>query len=163
MASKSSTKRKSAPKKKSVSADVVIEKARSLLETERDTFIVTKISDSQYKVGNFLVTEDNGCWCVNNKKFNFRINAVAYCALVHVGYGNNANTVFDLDSKVSRLLNEKLLFEQRLVNSIRVKDDWKMQVYSARYADVKAHLSKHQIELQKTLNLAKYIKLWSDQ
>jgi hypothetical protein len=163
MATKSSTKRKSAPKKK-LPVEAVIEKAKDLLDTEKNTFIVSKLSDTQYRVGKFVVTGVDDYWYVDaTKSFNSRMNAVAYCALIHIGYGNNANSLFDLDQKVQKLIDDKLLYERKLVKSIRSKDEWKTNLYSARYADAKAQLQKFQSELQKTLNLAKYIKLWSDQ
>lgn len=166
MANKSRTKRKSetTKQKKVISVTEVLDKAKDLLEFEKDTFIVSELSKSSYKIGKFIVQEVDGRWQVDrNKHFFSRVNAAAYCALVHVGYEKNANSLFDLDKKIQTLINEQQRFKDRLVAAVKQKDDWKTDLYIARYQNTTAYLQKYEAELQKTLTLAKYIKLWPDQ
>jgi hypothetical protein len=164
MARKSSTKRKS-DQSKATLTDEVIRKAQEIFSEEaKNTFICAKISTNKYKVGNFIVTEQQGVWNVveNSQKldFNIRANAVAYCALMYMGKRAAARQLATLDSKAGQLTIDEDLYRQKLSDAINKRDTWKVDLYNARYTNVKAHLLTTKIELQKTLNTAKYINSW---
>ena len=171
MVAKSSTKRKSGPtKKKVVPVDAIIEKTISMLAEEKaNTFLCLKVSDKKYQVGKYTVVNDNSEWMVSKQTnddviaFNERVNAVAYCALMHTGRQRNAQEVHTLDHRISQLSDDEYRFKVQLNNAIDKKDEWKIDLYNARYSDTKAHLRSVRDRIQKTLHMAKYIKLWSDQ
>lgn len=159
---------KSTTKNKSIEFD--LEKIRRFTETE-----LAKLADAElpfcYQVGNDIlvgkskvVKIDDRCWRVfegDQQIFDFfsRKDAIFYCIAVHQKQDKLANDIKNSDSLLNRLEFEAILYRHRYKKANEKGDDWGAEYYSNRYMETQHRLDQVKKELQKTLNLAKYIKV----
>lgn len=115
-------------------------------------------------VGKNKITKiDNKTWRVfaqNNQTFDFytRKNAIFYCIALHQNQIIVANNIMENDSLLNRLEFEAVLYRHRYKKANLKQDEWGAEYYSNKYTEVQHRLEQVKKDLQKTLNLAKYIK-----
>lgn len=124
-----------------------------------------------YQVGNDVlvgrcrvVKVDDSCWRVFEKDqqiFDFfkRKDAIFYCIALHQNKFNLALEIKELDEKLNRLEFEAIVLRQRYNLAKKKNDDWKVDMYSARYTDIMGRIDHIKKELKKSIDLAKYIKI----
>ena len=111
-----------------------------------------------------VVKIDDHCWRVfegEQQIFDFfsRKDAIFYCIAVHQKQDKLANDIKNSDSLLNRLEFEAILYRHRYKKANEKGDDWGAEYYSNRYMETQHRLDQVKKELQKTLNLAKYIKV----
>lgn len=159
---------KSTIKNKSTEFD--LEKIRRFTETE-----LAKLADTEmpfcYQMGNDVlvgkskvVKIDDRCWRVfehNEQIFDFfsRKDAIFYCIAVHQKQLGLAKEIKDNDSLLNRLEFEAILYRHRYKKANEKGDEWGAEYYSNRYMETQHRLEQVKKELQKSINLAKYIKV----
>lgn len=135
----------------------------------KDKTIIIKNNEGSYTVGTFSIKKVNDLtWKVEdvNKElvYNFskKLSALMYCIMFSLKKYHNATEILDLDLDTNTLEAEFELFSNLLKISIKHKDDFKIDLYTARLNLVKSRLISVQNKLSKTLKNAKYIKAQLD-
>jgi len=161
---------KSTTKNKLVEVDV--EKIRRFTQTE-----LTKLAQTEselplcYQVGtdvlvgtNRVIKIDDRCWRVieeGQQAFDFftRKDAIFYCIALHKQQIQLANEIRDNDSLLNKLEFEASLYRLRYKKAQDKGDTWGEEFFSNRYTETQHRIDLVKKELQKSLNLAKYIKV----
>jgi hypothetical protein len=159
---------KSTTKKEPTEFD--LEKIRRFTELE-----LTKLANSELPfcyqmgtdvlVGNSKVVKiDDYTWRVfeqGQQIFDFfnRKDAIFYCIAVHQKQHKLARDIQEQDSQLNRLEFEASLYRHRYKKANEKQDAWGAEYYSNRYTETMHKLAQVKKDLQKTLNLAKYIKV----
>lgn len=164
------TKAKSTTKKESVEFDV--EKIRRFTENELDNLAnANNPLPFCYQIGNLLMVGhykiskiNDKCWRVSDKTgqiFDFftRKDAIFYCIALHKQNIQIANDIKTNDDLLGKLDFEAILFRHRYKQAKEKENTWEMELYSNKYLITMARMAHVKKELQKTLNLAKYIKV----
>jgi hypothetical protein len=143
------------------------EESRRLLHTESTPLIISV--KNGYKVGRFNITVNPGqVWTVtdiNNEKpidFAEKRSAVLYCILYQTKNYIQAQNILIKDQTYSKLHTDFLYYEHCIRRAIKRGDMFVVDVTVARYGDTKHKLEVAKNDLQKTLNQAKYIKIWEN-
>jgi hypothetical protein len=147
-----------------------LEKIRRFTETE-----LAKLGNNQlplcYQIGtdvlvgnNKVVKVDEYCWRVVEKGqqiFDFfsRKDAIFYCIAVHQKQYKIAQDIKEQDTALNRLEFEASLYRHRYKRANETDDYWGAEYFSNRYTETMHKLAQVKKELQKTLTLAKYIKV----
>lgn len=157
---------------KNKSAEFDIEKLRRFTQTE-----LIKLSESKtelpfcYQVGtdvlvgkNRVVKIHDKCWRVLDQDiqiFDFfsRKDAIFYCVALHQKQLTLADEIKNQDSLLNKLEFEATLYRLRYKKAQAKGDDWAEEYYSNRYKETQHRIETIKKELQKSLNLAKYIKV----
>jgi hypothetical protein len=119
---------------------------------------------SDVLVGHYKVVKiDARCWRVVDKGcdiFDFfsRKDAIFYCIALHQKETTLADNIKDADTLLGRLEMDALQYRAGYKKAIEKGDEFKEDYYSSRYTNTMDRLEIVKKELQKTLNLAKYIK-----
>jgi hypothetical protein len=159
---------KSSTKKESAEFD--LEKIRRFTENE-----LAKLSHGDlpfcYQIGkdvligqSKVVKIDEHTWRVytdGQEIFDFfsRKDAIFYCVAVHQKQLHIATEIRDNDSLLNKLEFEATLYRHRYKSANEKADDWGAEYYSNKYTEVMHRLEQVKKELQKSINLAKYIKV----
>ena len=121
------------------------------------------ISNSHYRVGNYTIKQqDEYCWRVTYDAFEhdfmFKKSAIFYCLAQQFGKFELAYRILDSDQKLADHSNDFNLFQLRLKGD--TADKWKRQFYLSRKKQAHSRCLAARTQLQKSLKLAKYYKLW---
>lgn len=151
-------------------SEFVLEKIRRFTEQE-----LAKQTNSElpfcYQIGtdvlvgqNKVVKIDAKTWqvyTVNGKILEFysRKNAIFYCIALHQHQSNLALQILENDSLLNKLEFEAVLYRHRYKSATQKQDAWGAEYYSNKYLEIQHRLEQVKKELQKSLNLAKYIKV----
>lgn len=151
-------------------SEFVLEKIRRFTEQE-----LAKQADSElpfcYQIGtdvlvgrNKIVKIDEKNWHVHTEaqkvlEFYSRKNAIFYCIVLHQHQYNLAIQILENDNLLNKLEFEAILYRHRYKSATQKQDAWGAEYYSNKYLEIQHRLKQVNKELQKTLNLAKYIKV----
>jgi hypothetical protein len=152
------------------STEFDLEKIRRFTETE-----LAKLSESDipfcYQMGSDIlvghskvVKVDERIWRVfdrGEQVFDFftRKDAIFYCIAVHQKQHVLAREIRTNDSLLNKLEFEATLYRHRYKNANKKQDEWGSEYYSNKYQETMHRIEQVKKELQKSLNLAKYIKV----
>jgi hypothetical protein len=155
---------------KNAPTEIDLEKIRRFTETE-----LANLGNSElpicYQIGTDVlvgklkvIKVNDKCWSVFDQEqqiFDFftRKDAIFYCIAVHQKQYNLANEIKTADDLLNKLEFEATLFRHRYKTANAKRDDWSAEYYSTKYQETMHKLTKVKKELQKSLNLAKYIKV----
>jgi hypothetical protein len=147
-----------------------LEKIRRFTETE-----LAKLADNElplcYQMGtdvlvgkSKVVKVDEYTWRVYSQGqqiFDFfnRKDAIFYCIAVHQKQHKLAQDIQTQDTALNKLEFEASLYRHRYKRANETNDEWGAEYFSNRYTETMHKLAQVKKELQKTLNLAKYIKV----
>lgn len=126
--------------------------------------ICLKLANGDYRVATFKAQRTDKAWHVLNAwneelaEVTSEAAAVVYCVLQHKGKYIEAQQLVDIDTKVTRLQQDRVLFSRRLSSAYEKKDGWQIDLYTSRYKNTLAQLYSAQVELNKMLRETKYIK-----
>lgn len=84
--------------------------------------------------------------------------AILFCVFEKLNNFQKANEILHLDKKVGTLYDDLSLFKTKLSES--KIDNFKRELYLARYNDTKLKFYTYKRELEKSINNAKYMKIW---
>ena len=161
---------KSTTKNKLVEFD--IEKIRRFTQNELSNLAQ---SDSElpfcYQLGTDILVGNNKVVKINDKtwrvmeegqqvfEFFNRKDAIFYCIALHKKQIQLAREIRDNDSLLNKLEFEATLYRLRYKKAYEKQDDWGAEYYSNKYEETQYRLDHVKKELQKSINLAKYIKV----
>lgn len=176
----SHTKRKSQNKKRAAvraqietAADLVSgyvkhwtrQEADRLLKTESTPLIVP--TKTGWKIGRYeIVTQTQGYWTVfdSNKEhpldFAEKRSAILYCISHQTRRYSLAQDVLLKDQHYAKLNTDYIYYEHCIRRASKRGDMFAVDALRARSDDTKHKLETARNDLQKTLNQAKYIKIW---
>lgn len=92
--------------------------------------------------------------------FNSQASAVAFALCKQTGRIRLAEEIIAKDSKLSELQNKMANFRYNLANAYKKKDYWRVDLFSILSENMEMQLEDAKNQLQKTLNLTKYFKIW---
>jgi hypothetical protein len=137
--------------------------AKKLLKS--DPIIITAKWGLQ--VGKYKIKFENLVWNVYNEfdevdnSFTSKKSATVYSLLTHTGRHNQARNLWLQDMKLSKLEQDKINYTYNKTHAIKRKDMFTVDVITARLTDNAIMLENAKIDLEKTLNQAKYLKgIW---
>ncbi len=178
----SHTKRKSQNKKKAVTssqvekvADLVTgyvkhwtrQEADRLLKTENTPLIVP--TKTGWKIGRYeIITQSQGYWTVvdankeNPIDFAEKRSAILYCISHQTRRYSLAHDVLLKDQQYAKLNTDFIYYEYCIRRALKRGDMFSVDSLRARSDDTKHKLELAKNDLQKTLNQAKYIKIWDN-
>jgi len=84
--------------------------------------------------------------------------AILYAILTQQQQYNSADTIAKIDQQVAKHKEELTFFSNRMLN--KKTSSFNLDLYEIRYIDSKIKYTHAREELEKTLNHAKYIKVW---
>jgi hypothetical protein len=147
-----------------------LEKIRRFTETE-----LAKLANNElplcYQMGtdvlvgkSKVVKVDEYTWRVfyqGQQIFDFfnRKDAIFYCIAVHQKQHKLAQDIQTQDTALNKLEFEASLYRHRYKRANEANDEWGAEYFSNRYTETMHKLAQVKKELQKTINLAKYIKV----
>lgn len=151
-------------------AEFDLEKIKRFTEQE-----LAKLADAEmpfcYQMGtdvlvgrSKVVKLNDKCWSVYTNQqhiFDFfnRKDAIFYCIAVHQKQYKLAQSIKTADDTLNKLEFEASLYRHRYKKANEKQDAWGAEYYSTKYQETIHKLGHIKKELQKSLNLAKYIKV----
>ena len=120
-----------------------------------------------YQVGKYSVRHINPEWQVYNlyneliSEFTNKRSAVLWCLLTQLGKLNRSRELLDQDNKVKKLTQDNSNYQHLCARAAKRKDYFTADVFQARISGISYQLTEAKIDLEKTLNSAKYLKgIW---
>lgn len=117
-----------------------------------------------YMIGRDRIVPENGYWrrldsgLDRQQLFVERQSAIFYSLCRHLGENTIADDIVKYDYEVRVLRNDVAHYHNSLERSIRQKDCFRINVWSARYDDAKINLAEAERLLKKSVTDAKYSK-----
>jgi len=127
------------------------------------------MSETSWVLGQFEIAHIGpNRWQVSTDRklvnvFYSKQSAVFYSFFTYMKYYKTADNILLQDRDVARLTDE-LEFYSKKMNKMNKKntkpDAFKLQLWDARYLEIKSQLKIAREELEKSLQSAKYCKIW---
>ena len=130
--------------------------------------ICVPISKTAYLVGRFGVKKIGSVWQVTDSRdmkellFGQRSTAVAYTLCTQTGHIKLARQLMEHDAAVARLTEQLTAYSHKRICAQRKKDYWRMDHFDIMSATAEFQLEDAKNQLEKTLHLAKYFKIWDN-
>jgi hypothetical protein len=86
--------------------------------------------------------------------------AMFYAVFERLQYYKIAAKILHEDQKVAKVATEIEIYSNKLKKNTVIKDIFKFQLYTSRLLEAQSMFSLYKSELEKTLILAKYYKIW---
>ena len=122
-----------------------------------------------YRVGKLSMINAGGQWlikdCYNETRqvLNFRRSALVYCVYEHLGDFLKSREIKLLDDQVTKLEIDLIHYTNSLAKALKDKNASKVTILDARIAEAKLWYNQRKDLLKKSLNSAKYLKVWDKQ
>lgn len=124
------------------------------------------IGNRGFLIGRYKMLQINkDCWRVidNNDEhlhdFGRKLSAVFYCLTTQLNKLNLAREILVADTKVSKLEVDQDYYTHSLRINLKKQDYFRADLAEMRYMQTKQQLSFAIEELEKTINIAKYLKV----
>lgn len=124
------------------------------------------IGNHGFLIGRFKLEKiQDNCWRVldvNNhivNDFTSKISAASYAFAEHLNYLVLAKNLLKADVAVSKLEIDQHHYQHTIKASLKKQDYFRADLAKLRYLDCSIQLQTARIELQKTINTAKYLKV----
>lgn len=120
--------------------------------------VCIQLQSGNYLVGTFKVEKaSDTLWTVDGVEFSNKRGAIFFCVAMHLRRINDANELRDADALVGNLELDKLIFRTRLDKAHLEFDQFKIDLYTSRYEDVKRKLVRAKTEFEQAINKIRYI------
>jgi hypothetical protein len=126
------------------------------LQTKSKEPICLELFNGDYIVATYKVTKIEVGWQVEEHTFNDKRSAIFYASLLHLNKTEIARELQFVDAKVSVYETEKAFFRTKLDQAHLQNDEFRVGLFSSRFAETKNRLVQAKNELEKTLARAKY-------
>jgi hypothetical protein len=133
-----------------------------------DVPLCIEINDRTWVIGNYVIKNQGShaySVTLDNKKlhiFYSRSAAIFYCALTSLHKFPLADRILLTDQETARRHEDTEFYRNKLNDSKIKLDDFKKLLYSTRYHESKLRLASARSELEKSLETAKYNKIWEN-
>ena len=140
------------------------DRARTLLSQDSSPLIIP--TNNGFHVGRYLVITKKGTWAVYRNKvdfvdsFYYKKSALAYAVYEHLRQYHKSREIASMDHAVSKLELDLRNYLHRLQKASKSRDITKILILEARITETKLLLDSRKNQLEKTLNSAKYMKIW---
>ena len=124
------------------------------------------LSDTVWALGQFEIehTGPNRWQVTSDDKiinvFYSKQSAVFYAFFTYMKYYKTADNILLQDRDVARLTDELEFYSKKINKKTTKPDAFKLQLWDARYLEIKSQLKMAREELEKSLQSAKYCKIW---
>ena len=128
--------------------------------------ICIQLTDKSWIIGNYELHQlgPHKWRVVQDEKdihtFYSKIAAIYYAIFCKLHYFKTADNLLNHDSKVGKYCNDYEFYGARL-KSTKI-DNFKYHLFLSRYLEAKSKFDLSRIELEKTLQNAKYNKIWDN-
>lgn len=142
------------------------ELARLLLKTKTQTPVCVKIDSNTYIVGRYAIKKQNNIWYSMDSRdeteyqFNSKLSAVLHALCDIKGRNELAKEILEYDNRVLKLSNDLEIYKHRRRTSYLKKNYWRSDYFKIREDSAKYQLVEAKKQLQKSIELAKYYKIW---
>ena len=127
-----------------------------IFQTGKNTFIVGSHVIEQISINCYRVTIDDR---LVHDFYNQKA-ATLYCVCFKLGLSHYAIDLLRLDQTLSKAESDFHNYATRLKTINKDTDDFKRQLWITRYSEAKSAVGVAREDLKKTLESAKYIKVW---
>lgn len=130
--------------------------------------ICVPISKTAYLVGRFGVKKHGNVWQVKDSRdmseylFGQRSTAIAYALCTQTGHIKLARELLQHDASVARLTEQLTTYVHKRTGAQRKKDYWRVDHFDIMTSTAEFQLEDAKNQLEKTLHLAKYFKIWDN-
>lgn len=106
------------------------------------------------------------CWTIFNRfdenlaNFTNKQSAVLYSILIQQQKYSTADSILQADQVLSKLESDFLHYSHNMRQASQRKNYEAMDILAARYYDTKLRLEEAKLDLEKTLRMNKYLKVW---
>ncbi len=134
------------------------------LKYDKEFPICVSMSSKEWAIGNYNIEQvGQHSWKVSQDKqtvhvFYSKQAAMFYPVFTIMQYYKTADNLLRTDQEVAKLSDEMLFYSSKLAK--RSTDSFKQQLWEAKYINAKAKYKNAKLDLEKTLNSAKYCKIW---
>lgn len=118
------------------------------------------------QIGKHRVKQFNNAWRLTNSHselislFSSKKSAVLYSILTQMYRYRSADEILLKDEQVSKLESNFRHYESSLRRAVKKKDYFTVDIIASRYYDTKLRLEYARNDLEKTLRMNKYLKVW---
>lgn len=118
------------------------------------------------QVGKYRVRQHNNAWNLTNPHgerialFSSKKSAVLYSILTQTQRYKSADEILLKDEQVSKLESNFRHYEHSLRKAAKKQDYIAVDIVASRYYDTKIQLEYARNDLEKTLRMNKYLKVW---
>lgn len=136
----------------------------TLLKNNVDFPICLQLSGSSWAIGNYYVTHmGQNRWRVTHDDelihvFYSRQASMFYPVFMILHYYKTADNLLKADREAAKLSDEMQFYSAKLAKNNH--DSFKQQLWEAKYINARAKYRYAKSDLEKTLNSAKYCKIW---
>lgn len=128
--------------------------------------ICIPVSKTSYVVGQYGIVKDGTTWAavnsVDNVKNNFsrRASALVYTLCDQTGHKKLAKSILQHDTNVIKITEELESYTYKKDRASRKQDYWRVDHFYIMAASAEFRLSEAKHQLEKSIQLAKYFKIW---
>ena len=142
------------------------ELSKLLLQNKTPVPVCVEINPNTYIIGRYAIKKLNNLWYSldsrdeSEQKFNSKLSAVLHALCDLRGRKELANEILEYDNRVMKLSTDLAIYKHRRLSSIRKKNFWRSDYFQIREDSTNYQLEEAKKQLQKSINLAKYYKIW---
>jgi len=128
--------------------------------------VLIPLRNNGIQVGRFSVIKTGTMWELQNyykerqHLFYDKRSAVLYCILYNKNWFKNAADVLECDNNLGKLESQLLYYTNSIKQAAKKKNYEKLDIAASRYYDAVECVKYARNDLEKTLRLNKYLKIW---
>lgn len=130
--------------------------------------VIWPLPSGGYRIGLWSVVPNRGYWQLLNcnqdlvHEFDNKQSAIFYCLCEQVRSYYIADKIKSADAEVKRFRNELIHYEHSLDRAYKNNNTAGISIWTARLEDAKLRFELAQKTLKKSIESAKYLKLWTE-
>lgn len=138
----------------------------SMAQTADSLPICIPVGRDRYVVGSYGLQRQAALWQVTKADqiepvyFSTRSTALLYLLCVQTRHKNLAKEIQQYDTAIIKLREDYDLYTNRLQKARKKKDYWRVDHLVNRSSDIECKLNEAKNQLRKSIDLAKYFKIW---
>ena len=136
------------------------------LNPTKELPVCVPISKNAYLIGKFGVRKTRQGWVAkdsgNENEFHFckRANAVVFTLCEQTGHRKIAREIQKHDADITKLTDDLNVYNTRKLSALNKKDYWRYDYFTIKAQSVEFKLEEAKNQLEKSMKLAKYFKIW---
>lgn len=126
--------------------------------------LIYQVSKTEYVLGRYIITKERHFWRVHTYlgdiqgEFHSKVSAIVYTFLLMRNNLTLSQKIVEEDNRVLKNKWEMDFYQSKLRES-GSESEFKRELYAAKYSNGKVKYTIAKEELEKTLKMAKYLKL----
>lgn len=141
-------------------------KELSKLAYNNNNPICVSVGNNKYIVGRFGIAAHNGIWFSvdtrndNEHHFAFKTSAVLHALCDLKGMTKLSYEIRKYDNEVLKISNDIHIYQHRMNTALKAGDYWRVDYFTTLRDTAQYKLEESKKRLQKSIDLAKYFKIW---